>query len=131
MKRKYLIWIAVAAIVVWLIIDAVNQPGVKDLKGNMEEVASYRNENNTGPVIRIYAVTIEDTLWREMEQYGQYMLHTKYGNTKVFFFLQGSPVPEEISPGKKNFNEALNKFCIAKYEKDAMGRDSFWKYPFK
>jgi len=129
-RRKYLIGLVVALLVIWFIADAVDEPSVQDLKGNFEEVAFYRNENNTGPIIRIYAVTLTDTLWQEMEQYGNFMPHTKYGNTRVYFFLQGQPIPKEVYPGEENFPAELQKYCLARYEKDAMGNVSFRKYPF-
>ncbi|HEV7347801.1 hypothetical protein [Telluribacter sp.] len=128
--RKYLLGAAVLGVLVWIISQAVSQPGVQDLSGNFEEVALYRNENNTGPIIRIYAVTLTDTLWSQMEQYGNFMPHTKYGYTKVYFFLKGSPVPQQVSPGGENFDPALQKYCLALYEKDANGTVSFRKYPF-
>jgi len=129
-RRKYLIGIVVALFIIWFIADAVNEPSVQDLKGNLEEVAFYRNENNTGPIIRIYAVTLTDTLWQEMEQYGKFMPHTKYGNTKVYFFLSERPFPKTVNPGAENFPAELQKYCLARYEKDAMGNVSFRKYPF-
>jgi len=129
-RRKYLIGLVVALLVIWFIADAVNEPGVQDLKGNFEEAAFYRNENNTGPIVRIYAVSLTDTLWQEMEQYGNFMPHTKYGNTRVYFFLQRQPVPEEVYPGEENFPAELQKYCLARYEKDAMGNVSFRKNPF-
>ena len=129
-RRKYLIGLVVTLLVIWFIADAVNEPGVQDLKGNFDEVAFYRNENNTGPIIRIYAVTLTDTLWQEMEQYGNFMPHTKYGNTKVYFFRKGRPIPEKVYPGEENFPAELQKYCLARYEKDAMGNVSFRKNPF-
>lgn len=129
-RRKHLIGIIVILLLIWFIADAVNEPGVQDLKGDFAEVAFYRNENNTGPIVRIYAVTLRDTLWQEMEQYGNFMPHTKYGTTKVYFFLQGRPVPKEVYPGEENFPAELQKYCLARYEKGTMGTASFRKYPF-
>lgn len=114
----------------WFIADAVNQPGVQDLTGDFKEVAFYRNENNTGPITRIYAVTVTDTLWQQMQQYGNYMPHTKYGNTKVYFFFKDKPVPAQLYPGKTNFDAHLKRHCLAQYEKGTMGNISFRKYPF-
>lgn len=127
---KYLIGLATTALLVWIIADATTQPGVQDLPGNFEEVALYRNENNTGPIIRIYAVTLTDTLWEEMKAYGDLMPHTKYGNTKVHYFLKGSPVPEKLTPGAENFSPGLKKYCLATFEKEVMGTVSFRKFPF-
>ena len=129
--KKYLIGLVIILLLGWIIADATTQPGVQDLPGNFEEVALYRNENNTGPIIRIYAVTLTDTLWEEMQQYGNYMPHTKYGNTRVYFFLQGSPVPNKLTPGTENIKPEFKKHCLAMYEKDVMGTVSFRKFPFQ
>ncbi|WP_439881539.1 hypothetical protein ACSX1A_20710 [Pontibacter sp. MBLB2868] len=129
MKVKHILIALSIALIAWFVYDALTIPGTDDLKGDFKEVAMYRNENNTGPVIRIYAVTVADTLWQEMKQYGNYMPHTKYGNTKVFFFLKGKPAPTEVYPGKTNYNSQFKEFAVAKYEKDAMGQVSFVQYP--
>jgi hypothetical protein len=131
LKPKYLAIGAIILLMGWFIFDSLSQPGVGDLKGNFQEVAIYRNENNTGPIVRIYAVTVADTLWREMRQYGDFMPYTKYGNTKVYFFRQGQPVPKEVQPGQKNFSPEFNKYCLAKYEKEVMGNVSFKPYPLQ
>ncbi|QHL87650.1 hypothetical protein GU926_09455 [Nibribacter ruber] len=130
-KVKYLLIALGALLVVWFVKDAFTQPSIDDLSGEFMEVAFYRNENNTGPIQRIYAVTVEDTLWDQMQQYGEFMPHTKYGNTKVYFFLQGQPVPETLAPGQQNFDAQFEKYCLAKFEKDAMGQVSFVKRPFR
>ena len=129
-RRKWLAGIGISLLLIWFIADAMNQPGVQDLKGEFQEVALYRNENNTGPIIRIYAVTVADTSWQEMEQYGNFMPHTKYGNTTVYFFPQGSPAPNQLRAGQENFNPELNPHCLAKYHKDVMGNVSFKRFPF-
>lgn len=123
--------VLVAAIVIligWFIWDAFSQPGVQDLRGGFEEVAVYRNENNTGPVIRVYAVAVTDTVDAEMEAYGNYMPHTKYGNTKVYFFPKGKPMPKELFPGEENFPAEYQPNVLAKYEKNAMGKVTFQRY---
>jgi hypothetical protein len=129
-KRKYIVGLAVAMLVLWILSNAISEPGVKDLRGDFKEVGLYRNENNTGPIVRIYAVTLSDTLWSEMEQYGNFMPHTKYGNTKVYFFREGSPVPPNLSEEPFKTNPDLRKYTLASYEKDAMGNVTFQKFPF-
>lgn len=130
-KKLYpVIGLIVGIIVIFIMWNSFSGPGVQDLKGDFKRVAFYKNENNTGPVERIYAVTVTDTLWDEMEKYGAFMPHTKYGNTKVYFFPEQSPVPDQLYAGKDNFEEGFKKFCIGKYEKDAMGNVSFLKKPF-
>ena len=131
MRIKYLIIFIGGALILWFFWDAFRQPGPQDLAGNFQEIAFYRNENNTGPVIRIYAVTVGDTLWAEMEQYGNYMPHNKYGNTKVYFFLKDKPVPQKVFPGSQNFDTEYQKNCIGLYEKNSMSEVSFKKLPFQ
>ncbi len=130
MKGKKLRNIIVGVIFIlvgYIVYDAFMQPRPQDLKGNFKEIAFYRNENNTGPVIRIYAVTVQDTLWQEMKAYGGFMPHTKYGNTKVYFFLASAPAPKQLYAGRENFDAAYKPYCIASYEKDAMSGVSFKK----
>lgn len=123
-KLYYLIALTVIGLVCYIVWDSLTQPGIGDLKGSYEEVAFYRNENNTGPIVRIYAVTVGDTLWDEMEKYGAFMPHSKYGNTKVYFF-QESNYPQQVFPGEENFDAQYRDECLAIYEKDAMGKVSF------
>ncbi|GAB3536997.1 hypothetical protein GCM10027443_28820 [Pontibacter brevis] len=131
MKLKHILIALSVALVLWLIYDAFSQPGPQDLKGDFKEVAMYRNENNTGPIVRVYAVTVADTLWEEMQAYGDYMPHTKYGNTKVYFFLKDNPAPEEVFPGDPNFSQQYQEYNVAVYEKDAMSQVTFRKNPFR
>jgi hypothetical protein len=131
MKPKYLALGAVALLLGWFVYDSLSQPTGQDLPGNFQEVATYRNENNMGPIVRVFAVTVADTLWTEMRQYGDLMPYTKYGNTKVYFFRQGQPVPKTVQPGEANFDAEFNKYCLAKYEKELMGNVSFRKFPLQ
>ncbi len=131
MKPKYLALGALVLLLGWLVFDSLSQPGVGDLKGNFQEVALYRNENNTGPIVRVYAVTVADTLWQQMRQYGDFMPYTKYGNTKVYFFRQGQPVPKIVRPGAVNFDSEFDRQCLARYEKEVMGNVTFQRYPLR
>ncbi|RZK14504.1 MAG: hypothetical protein EOO56_24825 [Hymenobacter sp.] len=131
MKPKYLAFGAVALLLGWFVYNSLSQPTTQDLPGDFREVATYRNENNTGPITRVFAVTVADTLWREMRQYGDLMPYTKYGTTKVYFFRQGQPVPKMVQPGTVNFSPEFNKYCLAKYEKEVMSNVSFRRYPLR
>jgi hypothetical protein len=131
--KKYKVYILVASVlivsaIVW---NTITEPGIKDLKSDFKEVAFIRNEQNTGPVIRIYAVSLRSENWEEMEQYGNYMPHTKYGTTRIYFFLNNSDIPEELNFGDVNIPERYKKNCIAIYEKDGMSQSSIRKYPFQ
>jgi hypothetical protein len=113
----------------WVLLQSLRQPGVNDLEGGFREVAFYRNENNTGPIIRIYAVSVRDAELPQMQQYGDFMPHTKYGTTKVYFFREGSPIPATLYPEGANFDAAYRPYCIAKYEKGSMGQVSLIATP--
>ena len=129
--KKYLLGLPIAALLLWFIVDAVSQPGVADLTAGFDEVAKLCNENNTGPILRVYAVTVADTTqWEQMQQYGAYMPYTKYGNTRVYFFAQNGPAPRTVQPGPQPFSPTLQRACLASYEKDLMGNVSFKKHPF-
>jgi hypothetical protein len=129
-KVKYILLGLVVFLVGYMVYDAGSEPGIKDLKGSYKEVAMYRNENNTGPIVRIYAVIVKDTLWDEMQKYGDFMLYTKYGTTRVYFFPEGQPAPTQISPKKPNFDKKYEQSCLAMYEKDAMSQVTFRRKPF-
>jgi len=131
MNVKYLALGAVLALLGWFVYDSLSQPTGQDLPGNFQEVASYRNENNTGPITRVMAVTVADTLWREMRQYGDLAPYTKYGTTKIYFFRQGQPAPKTVQPGEVNFSPEFNKNCLGKYEKGVMSDVSFKRYPLQ
>lgn len=113
-----------------MIWTAVSEPGIKDLPGSFKEVAFIRNEQNTGPVIRVYAVTVEGEHWEEMKQYGNYMPHTKYGTTRIYYFQAGKEYPAALSLGDKNIPKELEGNCIAMYEKDGMSQVRLIKHPF-
>ena len=130
-NRKYILIAITAAIIMYIVYESLSQPAGKDLKGNFKELAFYRNEQNTGPVLRIYVVSVSDTLWKEMEVYGDYMPHNKYGNTKVYYFLEQKPAPGSLSPEDGSFDKQYHKNCIAKYEKGAMSQTVLVKYPFR
>ncbi|PWS26040.1 hypothetical protein DHW03_18515 [Pedobacter yonginense] len=133
MRKKslfYLTFIGVLILIFFIVKDTLNQPGIGDMKSGFKEVVKYRNANNTGPVQRIYVVTVKDSIWKEMEDYGNIMPHTKYGNTKVYFFMENSNVPKALEPGAINFDSQYNKSCIALFEKSAMSQVAFNKHPF-
>lgn len=120
-------------LLLFIIWNSFSQSGVHDLEGDFRRLAFERNENNTGPVERVYAVSLSDTLWAEMQQYGRLMPHTKYGNTLVYFFLENKPHPTAFVSGvsgPEKIDPAYQPYCLATYEKDAMGNISFIKKPF-
>ncbi|UKT62423.1 hypothetical protein [Pedobacter mucosus] len=132
MSKKFLFYsiiITVVILIFFMVKDTLNQPGVNDMKAGFKEIAKFRNANNTGPIQRIYVVTVKDSVWKEMEDYGNLMPHTKYGNTKVYFFMENANVPQVLHPGEMNFDPTYNKSCIALFEKSAMSQVAFNKNP--
>ncbi|NEU06868.1 hypothetical protein GZH53_00960 [Flavihumibacter sp. R14] len=126
-KSKHLLIVVVLAGLIWMLKDSFTQPGASELKGNFREITFTRNENNTGPVVRVYAVSVADTLYREMISYGDLMPHTKYGTTTVYFFKTGQPAPTTVSADKPQIPQAFIMNCIGVYEKDGMSKVSFSK----
>lgn len=111
--------------------NSFSQPGLNDFTSNFEEVDLYRNENNTGPVERVYIVTTTDTLWQEMERYSGLMPYSKLGTTKVYFFHKDSPHPQMAEGGRVNFDPAFDIYCLARYSKNNFGATIFSVFPFK
>ena len=130
-KYKGYILIISVIIIIAIVWNTITEPGIKDLKSDFKELAFIRNEQNTGPVIRIYAVSLNSENWEEMEQYGNYMPHTKYGTTRIYFFLNKGAFPNELKFGEINIAEQYRENCIAIYEKDGMSQSSIRRYPFK
>jgi len=118
---KIIFTILILALIGWFLKDTFNQSGIEDLKGGFVERAKYRNENNTGPIQRIYVVTVKDTAAANLIEYGNLMPHSKYGNTKVYFFKEGNSFPSKLFPGNQNFDNQYNTLYYAVYEKGAMG----------
>lgn len=123
-NKKSLLLLLLAAAIGYIIYDSTSQPTVDDLKGGFREVALYRNQNNTGPIVRIYAVTVEKPSEEEMTKYGELMPYTKYGTTTVYFFDAMKPFPKELAATEPHFDPKLAAHCIAVYTKDANGQVS-------
>lgn len=98
--------------------NMLSQPA--NLKGSFTEVAFKRNENNSGPVIRIYAITVKEPNGADYKGYGDAMPHTLRGNTKVFFFDEKGPVPVELKLDFPYFDTLLYK-PIQVYERNGAG----------
>ncbi|MCF0071386.1 hypothetical protein LZD49_12965 [Dyadobacter sp. CY261] len=129
-NKKNLLLLILAAIIGYIVYDSTSQPTVDDLPGGFREVAMYRNENNTGPIVRVYAVTVEDTLSKDMAQYGDLMPYTKYGSTTVYFFNAAKAFPSTLTATEPHFDAQFSANCLAMYRKDANGQVSLAKGPF-
>ncbi|HZX73934.1 MAG TPA: hypothetical protein VFE57_05925 [Cyclobacteriaceae bacterium] len=118
-------------VVGYILWTSLSQPGPQGLSGNFKQMVFVRNEQNTGPVVRVYTVTLQDTLWNEMTQYGDYMPYTKYGTTTVYFFLNSKPAPASLVLSDNPIPDQFKTYCIGKYEKSSMGQVSLLKFPFR
>jgi hypothetical protein len=123
--------ILVLVLIAWMVKGTFTQPGIEKLKGGFKEVSRYRNENNTGPIQYVFAVTMKDTISKEMITYGNFQPHHKGGTTKVYFFLEGTKVPLKLGSGSVNFDPEYNQSCIALYEKSPIGVIVLTKKPFQ
>lgn len=129
-NKKNLLLLVLAIIIGYIVYDSTSQPTVADLQGGFREVAMYRNENNTGPIVRVYAVSVEDTLSKDMLKYGDLMPYTKYGTTTVYFFNAAKPFPNSLAASEPHFDPGFSPNCLAVYRKDANGQVSLDEKPF-
>lgn len=120
-NRKIILISAVIILIGVMVYNSLSQPGVNDLKTKFKEITVVRNEQNTGPILRAYIVTVDTVNLAEMKTYGDFMPHTKYGNTKVYFFAQEKPFPKTLNLTVPVFSEQFKKYCLAVYEKNGMG----------
>jgi hypothetical protein len=132
MKNKKIIFLILTVMTIgYIIYDSASQPTVGDLNGNFKEISAYRNENNTGPIVRVYAVSVEGKVWDEMKKYGDLMPYTKYGTTTVYFFDASKPAPGTLAAAYPHFEATFNPGCLAVYSKDQNGSISFEQNPFQ
>lgn len=131
--KKYKPWFLLVAggFVVAMLWNAFSQPGLNDFNSTFTEIHLSRNENNTGPIDRVYIITSSDTIFSEMELYGKLMPYSKQGTTKVYFFDEDKPYPKSAQRGKTNFDTQFEQYCLARYSKNSYGAISFSVFPFK
>ncbi len=120
-----MIGVIVLVVLFQIVNSSFSQPGLERFEGKYEEIGFYRNENNTGPVLRIYAVRVLDTESDWMKEYADALPHTKYGKTLVFFFSEKLSQPIELSPTEPYFSTEYGEFLMAEYEKTPMGESRF------
>jgi hypothetical protein len=130
MSRRSLILSALGGgLAVALLISLLTAPSADDFATQFAEVAHYRNENNTGPVRRVYVVTASQVNEEEMLAYAQLQPHSKYGITTVYFFSPEAPFPTELAPQKPHFPMRFRAYCLGRYRKLALGQERFERQP--
>ena len=116
-----LLGITVFIILGVIVKESFSEQGIAAYQDQFEEVGYYRNENNTGPVLRIYAyrTLVEDP--EVLKSFADLLPHTKYGRTLVFFVAESWKDPVVLSSESPYFPELLSSHLFAKYEKTPMG----------
>lgn len=112
-------------VLVQIVSSSLFQPGLERFEGKYEEIGFYRNENNTGPVLRIYAIRVLDAESDWMKAFAEAQPHTKYGKTLVFFFSEKLARPFELSPTEPYYPAEFQEFLVAEFEKTPMGESRF------
>jgi len=130
MKKNFIIILIVIAGIGVIMYNSLSQPGVEDLQTDFKEISFKRNEQNAGPVLRAYVVTVNEVNLKEIEIYGNFMPHTKYGNTKIYFFDAKGPFPSSVNLSEPFFPKQFADNCLAVYEKDGMGEVRVIENPF-
>ncbi len=121
LNRKTILISTLIILIGVMVYNSISQPGTGDLKTKFNEIKAIRNEQNDGPILRAYLVTIDTVDLVDMKIYGDFMPHNKYGNTKVYFFDQKKPFPKSLSLLEPVFDRQFEKYCLAVYEKNGMG----------
>lgn len=121
LNRKTILIATVIILIGAMVYNSLTQPGITDLKTKFNEISAVRNEQNDGPILRAYVVTVDNANFKDMQTYGDFMPHNKYGNTKVYFFSDKKPYPKTVNLMDPVFDERFKKECLAVYEKNGMG----------
>jgi len=127
--KKIIVFVTVAMIglIIYSLFEAEN---INSLKGNFAEVGFIRNKNNTGPIHRVYAFAVDDTLWSEMEKHIDLLPHTKYGTTEAFYFLKSDLAKSDLKLDMNGLNSEVKSKCLVHAVKDGQLRITFKKNPF-
>ena len=115
----------IALVLYQIVSSSFSQPGLDQWEGRYEEIGYYRNENNTGPVVRVLAVRVLDSDPSWMKEFADAQPHSKYGRTHVFFFSKEVSGKMDLSPTDPFFSVKYRSFLMAAYEKTPMGEGRF------
>ena len=122
---RYLIGALLGIVLYQIISSSFSNPGLAKWEGKYEEIGYFRNENNTGPVVRLMAVRILDPNPTWMKEFADAQPHSKYGRTHVFFFSEGVLGKIQLTPTAPYFAEGYRMYLLATYEKTPMGESRF------
>ena len=129
MKRKplvtFLLVITVVVVLFLIVKESFSNQGMAAYQDQFVELGHYRNENNTGPVLRIYAFRSLTRDPEVLKEFAELLPHTKYGRTLVFFFGEAMTDSVSLSPAPPHISPSLEPQLFAKYEKTPMGEGQF------
>ena len=120
-----LLGITVILILGVIVTESFSEQGIAAYQDQFEEVGYYRNENNTGPVLRIYAYQTQVEDIEVLKSFADLLPHTKYGRTLVFFMHKSVKAPVVLSPESPHFPASISPSIFAKYEKTPMKEQQF------
>ncbi len=122
-NKKRWIWFGFVVVLILIVIisDSSLLTNSQKIRGGFTETAFYRNENNSGPVIRVYAVKVDSPLVADYDSYGNSMPHTEHGITKIFFFDAKSGAPDKLTMNSPHYDTAQYR-TIWVFQKNAVGR---------
>ena len=129
MKRKplvtFLLVITVVVVLFLIVKESFSNEGMAAYQDQFVELGHYRNENNTGPVLRLYAFRALTRDPAVLKEFADLLPHTKYGRTLVFFFVEEVTDSVILSPAAPHISPSLQPQLLAKYEKTPMGEGRF------
>lgn len=105
--------------------ESFSEQGIAAYQDQYEKIGYFRNENNTGPVLRIYVFRTKVKDPSKLKSFADLLPHTKYGRTLVFFMNESVKDSVELTPTSPYFPQSLNPFLFAEYEKTPMGEQQF------
>lgn len=102
---------------------------------NFEQIGYYKAKMDNGSYNRVFSIFVskfEDTSdnWDAIENYAKNLMYSANGNTNVWFFNNKNHTPDVTFVGME-FDSKYEPYCIAQYQKNFMGDETFLKYPFK
>jgi hypothetical protein len=114
----WIIGLFIAFLILYILKETFSQPGMERFEGKYELIDQIRNENNTGPIIRVYAVKALDLDPTWMRAFADAQPHTKYGKTIVFFFAPETDLNfVQISLKSPYLDPKSSQRLLYKYEK--------------
>ena len=129
MKRNslvlFLLGITVVSVLILIVKESFSGTGTSGYQEQFVELGYFRNENNTGPVFRLYAYRALKRDPKVMKEFADLLPHTKYGRTLVFFFEETVIDSVVLSPEAPHIPSSLQPQLLATYEKTPMGEGRF------